>query len=232
MINNIRTVVLSLLNKENRGYITPTEFNLYAQLAQQSLFEGYFHQYAKSIVKQNARHYHSEYSDIPKHIREVIDVFSKVENNVINSGDLKIINDPDFYRLIGFEYDGNEIEEISKLEILRLLKSSLVNPTLEYPVFTQREGKYKMYPIITDNTKINAIYIRTPKDPKWTYNQLGGNPIFNSSALDYQDFELPFSCYNELVIKILGYTGVEIREADVVQVSQGMELSNTNNEQL
>jgi hypothetical protein len=38
--------------------------------------------------------------------------------------------------------------------------------------------------------------------------------------------------FNDLVVKILGYAGVEIREADIIQVSQGMEVNNNNQEQL
>ena len=43
---NIDTVyqrVLVLANKEQRGYITPLEFNLYANQAQMDIFEQYFY---------------------------------------------------------------------------------------------------------------------------------------------------------------------------------------------
>jgi hypothetical protein len=56
--------------------------------------------------------------------------------------------------------------------------------------------------------------------------------LFNPTAGDYQDFELPTSMFNEIVIKILSYCGIQIREADVVQATQIMEGLNVNNEQL
>ena len=46
MAVNIDTVyqrVLALANKEQRGYITPQEFNLLANQAQQEIFEQYFY---------------------------------------------------------------------------------------------------------------------------------------------------------------------------------------------
>ena len=46
MAVNIDTVyqkVLALANKEQRGYITPQEFNLLADKAQMDIFENYFH---------------------------------------------------------------------------------------------------------------------------------------------------------------------------------------------
>ena len=124
-----------------------------------------------------------------------------------------------------------EIEEISKLEINRLVNNNLTLPTDEYPVYFGIEGKYRVFPEST-TAKIIGTYIRKPKAPKWTYQNVSGNPLFNPSAIDYQDFELPVQFFSDLVIKILGYCGIEIREADVVQISQAMETANTNNEQL
>ena len=43
---NVDTVyqrVLALANKEQRGYITPQEFNLFAHQAQMDIFEQYFY---------------------------------------------------------------------------------------------------------------------------------------------------------------------------------------------
>jgi len=77
MINDVRNIVLSILNKENRGYVTPMEFNLYAKQAQLDIFENYTFLYSNAINKQNARMHGEGYSDIPKNIGEVIDLFSE-----------------------------------------------------------------------------------------------------------------------------------------------------------
>jgi hypothetical protein len=45
-VDTIYQRVLALANKEQRGYITPQEFNLLANQAQMSIFESYF--YAKN----------------------------------------------------------------------------------------------------------------------------------------------------------------------------------------
>ena len=45
LINTVRATVLSIANKNNFGYITPNDFNLYAKQAQLDLFEDYFYQY-------------------------------------------------------------------------------------------------------------------------------------------------------------------------------------------
>jgi len=68
---------------------------------------------------------------------------------------------------------------------------------------------------------VQAQYIRYPRDPKWTYVTLyGGEPLFDQTQNDYQDFELPIDDANNLVAKILQYAGISIREADVFQFGQ------------
>jgi hypothetical protein len=237
MINQVYTTVLAIINKDNRGYISPLEFNLYAEFAQMSLFEELFHKYSKSIVKQNARMYHSEFSDIPKHIREVIDIFTD-ETSLTPLVVLDPLNtlwkplDSNFYRMIKMDYRGKEIEEISKLEINRILNNNLVQPTIDYPAYVSLKGAYRIYPTSVVKNDVIVTYIRKPSQPKWTYTSVSGNPLFNPTAVDYKDFELPESMFNDLVLKVLGYAGVEIREADIIQLAQSVEASNTNNEQL
>jgi len=59
---------------------------------------------------------------------------------------------------------------------------------------------------------------------------VSGSPIFNQSATDYQDFELPFSDQVEMTLKILQYAGVNIREPEVVQFASGQEAVNNQSE--
>jgi len=41
-INEVYKIVLTITNKDNRGYITPEEFNNLADQAQNEIFESYF----------------------------------------------------------------------------------------------------------------------------------------------------------------------------------------------
>ena len=68
---------------------------------------------------------------------------------------------------------------------------------------------------------VQATYIRYPKDPKWTFITLyNGEPVFDQTQTDYQDFELPIDDSNNLVARILQYAGISIREGDVYQFGQ------------
>lgn len=209
MINSVRATVLSVANKNNFGYITPEDFNLYAKQAQIDMFEDYFYQYNQWIVKQNARVSGSGYADIVKNIEDVINIFTK-ESTIASPFTLP----SDLYFINRVRYGNKEVDRVTHDKVLNLISSNLTTPSVLYPVYTSADNTLDVYPSTINSVKVQ--YIRTPKDPKWTYSSLsGGQPMFNQSALDYQDFELPKRDEPLLVAKILEYAGISIREADL-----------------
>ena len=75
-INEVRNTVLAIANKNNYGYISPQDFNLYAKQAQVDMFEDYFYSYNNWINKQNSRMSGEGYADVIKGLVEVMDSFS------------------------------------------------------------------------------------------------------------------------------------------------------------
>ena len=75
MINSVRNTVLSVLNKNNYGYISPSDFNLFAKQAQMEIYEEYYSSYNKAINAENARISGTEYADIENPIAEVLEGF-------------------------------------------------------------------------------------------------------------------------------------------------------------
>jgi len=78
MINSVRNTVLSILNKNNYGYISPSDFNLFAKQAQLEIFEEYFSNYNKVINMENARMSGSGYAALRKPIEEALEVFYEI----------------------------------------------------------------------------------------------------------------------------------------------------------
>jgi hypothetical protein len=124
----------------------------------------------------------------------------------------------DYYMLDVLQYNptGIEIELIEESK-LRYLSSTLMAPTSAFPLYVQRGNNIDVFPVtITGANDVSAFYIRYPQDPKWTYiNLTNGEPLFDQSAIDYQDFELPITDEPELVNLILQYAGISVREGDV-----------------
>ena len=229
MINDVRNTVLSIISKDNRGYITPEEFNLFAKQAQLEIFEQYIYSYSNSIVKQNARMFGEGYTDVPKNIGEVIDEFSVLGSL---SYSVPYFSPPvDYYYLERVMYNNIEVEKVSQRKISALLNSNLTAPDVSYPVYTLQETGLIVYPTTIVNN-ITTQYIRYPKDPVWTYNSItAGQPVFNPSNAFYQDFELPLSDFAGLVVKILQYAGVSIREMEVVQAAKSEEIQDSQQKQ-
>lgn len=232
MINDVRNTVLSIISKDNRGFITPLEFNQFAKQAQLEIFGQYMFNYSNAINKQNARMHGEGYTDIPKNMAEVIDSFSTFTALTYNIGTSKFNLPADYYFLEKVVYNNNkEIEKVSHRKILNLVNSNLTAPTVAYPVYTMDQNGILVYPT-TITTNVTSQYLRYPKDPQWTYTVNGfGDPFFNPSDANYVDFELPLDDFANLVIKILEYAGISIREQDVVAAAKSEEVQDIQQKQ-
>jgi hypothetical protein len=353
-INAVRNTVLAIANKNNYGYISPQDFNLYAKQAQMDMFEDYFYQYNNWVNKENARVSGTGYADIIKNIEEVIDTFSmqvflgqlnpvsvpnvpsglsgsavyvlpedyylinklyryptlRVRGTTSNStpgSTLLIDTSQDFFTtgvqpgdivvntsatgaapypatgapgLQGWVqnisntaspagssivcsaalfvdpagggpggegyaiYDANnivEVERVSQRKIFNLTSSNLTGPTPQYPCYVLDGDLISVYPTTWNGLNdpftlgegmgpcdVKAQYIRYPRNPNWTWMILqGGEPLFDQSQIDFQEFELPDSDEPALVAKICQYVGIEIREAEVVNFGTNEEALDT-----
>jgi len=248
MINEVRNTVLSILNKNNNGYLTPEEFNLFANQAQLEVFEGYFFSLANWKKKQNQRMSGENYADIVKEMEEVLDTFT-VSSALTHVASGKFTLPNDWYTLLKVEVVPNvtpatytEIERVSQAKISKLLSSNLTSPNTSYPAYVvgpepisspvgATANSLQVYPqSITSDVLLT--YVRYPKTPAWTYNTIGadGDPVFNPSSASYQDFELPLSDAIDITIKICEYAGISIREQAVVNFEKGEEMLNLKTE--
>lgn len=76
-VNTVYQTVLLILNKEQRGYMTPLEFNKTAGQAQLEIFETYFDSLNQQIrVPQT----NADYSDRVTSIDEKISIFKEFDN--------------------------------------------------------------------------------------------------------------------------------------------------------
>ena len=119
----------------------------------------------------------------------------------------------------------SEVERVNQDKIFYLTNSNLTAPTTQYPAYVLEGNNVTAYPTtISGVSDLQTQYVRYPKDPKWTYQTLtGGQPLFDQSQADFQDFELPLSDETDLVVNILKYAGLSIREAEVVQAATAQE---------
>ena len=122
-IDTVYQRVLAIANKEQRGYVTPQEFNILANQAQMDIFEQYFYD-KNQFLRQPGND--TTYSDMIDLLDEKIDIFEKYREDVAVQ-DLGVGTLPEYYRM-GELYTNKcgeyvEIEKINQNEIHHILKS-------------------------------------------------------------------------------------------------------------
>jgi len=224
-VDTVYQRVLALANKEQRGYITPQEFNLLANQAQMLVFEQYFY----DIDKFNAiRGNETEYSDMIKILNEKISIFKKYDTALVFANNF-FQYPPDMYRLGTLYYaetslleDGIEIQEINDDELLDYYNSPLTKPDRSRPLFVRREEGIRIISTTTITSGVTATYIKKPTKVNWGYVITMGEAMYNASAS--QDFELHPSEEYLLVIKILEMAGIVLNKPGLSQTAANEEM--------
>jgi len=226
---NIDTVyqrVLALANKEQRGYITPQEFNLFANQAQMDIFEQYFYD-----LNQFRRLPGNDtmYADMVDILEEKIERFHQGQtlSGTLNVFDTDNLNH-ELYRLKQVRFNntsvtpnvGVKVEKTIHDKFMLARNSPLNSPTLMRPIYYLRNTSIIVAP--AEIASIDVNYIRKPKEANWTYILVGENALVNPVAtVGYQDFELHPSEETELVVKILSLAGITLKDPNLYQIAAG-----------
>ena len=222
---NVDTVyqrVLAIANKEQRGYITPLEFNLLANQAQLETFESYFIELNQALAMPGNE---SEYSDIVKTLNEKISIFKTDGALAYASG---YFNYPsDMYKLGTLYYrsllgsaiqDSVEIQEVNYDEIIDYNKSPLTKPTTSRPLYIRREEGLKVFSTPSITVNVSASYTKTPSKVEWGYVVVNEQALYNAGSSS--NFKLHVSEETTLVMKILGLAGIVIQKQDLMALGQ------------
>ena len=214
-VNTVYSRVLAIFNKEQRGYITPQEFNLFANQAQLDIFEQYFYDLNQFLRLPGNSTGHADMVDI---LNEKIGIFTKTAALVYGSTSF---NKPsDIYRLTAIEYDGIMADRLTRKEFLQINKSPLTKPSNAFPVYTELADGYDVQGDDEFNAadqvgapRVNIEYIRVPATVSWASTTVNSVAVYNSN--NSVNFELHESEETELVIKILELAGVATKELNV-----------------
>jgi hypothetical protein len=229
-VNTVYRTVLLIINKEQRGYLTPDEFNRTAAQVQLEIFNEYFEDLNQQLrVPGND----SEYSDRIKNLEEKIAIFQDSGNCTFSSGrfNLPTLTSPvEFYKLGTVIYNNEkEVQYVQPNELLELNLSPITKPSVYWPVYTYKNFKITVSPN-TIQSGISCTYIRKPLDPKWNFTS---TPLTNYqyvyTPVGSQDFELHPTEQVSLITRILLYSGIVIKDPQIVQVAaQQVQMENIN----
>ena len=236
-IDDVYQKVLAIANKEQRGYITPQEFNLFADQAQMTIFDQYF--YDLNQLKRRPTN-EVEYSDPIEIINNKLYLF-KDTTPLQDGKDLNSIHNYNgvslFYMLSDVYYTESAagkapvvVEQVDHFDFIKTEGSPLTKATTSRPIYVIRNNKIYLRPSNMPDGSYHGYYIRKPKKPNWTYFISQSNALYNSDASDLQDFELHASEENNLVVKILQLAGVAMKDYNLVQAAGQEEIKQVQQE--
>ena len=216
-IDTVYQRVLALANKEQRGYITPLEFNLMANQAQQLIFEQYFYD-----LNQAKR--------VESDITSLSDMEELIENKIAPFTTVQTVTGcttyPINYRtgrifvLVGaMNYEAKFVEVN---EIRSYLDSQFHRAGLEKnPIYMQSNmsgGDIEVYNHIGMLTAgVSCEVIQRPEKVEWGYDVITEKALYNASRST--NFQLHESEETELVFKILELAGIIINKVGLVQTA-------------
>jgi hypothetical protein len=234
-VNTVYQTVLLILNKEQRGYMTPDEFNSVGTQVQLEVFEKYFEDLNQQIrVPQTD----FNYSDRVENIDEKIAIFKTFGNAVYDSTSSPgqtyfTLPTTDaygatatFYRLGTVTYNNEvELQRLQRNDFYTSEKSKLTKATTTFPTYLYENEKLFVRPTsITNNIQVD--YVRKPLNPIWGFT-VGtlGQYQYNTTAFSAgiptgsRNFELHESEQSEIILRILQYAGIIIRDPQIIQAA-------------
>ena len=223
-VDTVYQKVLALANKEQRGYITPQDFNLFAHQAQLEIFEQYF--YDLNLARKTQGN-DTVVADIDNMIEHKIHIFEVSPSTLTMSGYGNPTVLPEtMYRVlrVGLKL-GGECEMLNARDFINNKLSPLTKPSVSRPI-ANLQGRTL---ICNNGSELDippytVTYIRTPNKPNWTYVVINKQAMYNAINTT-QDFELHQSEEAQLVNKILKLAGVSSQQNDIMRAGQGMEMT-------
>lgn len=222
-VNTVYKTVLYILNKEQRGYITPDEFNTLGTQVQREIFEAYFEELNQQLrIPQND----SEYANRVANLEEKIDIFNT--SNLCTYVNPHFTLPTDVHRIGSIKLDGSSvipsiaIQKVNRAEYTLLNNSPLTKPTTSYPVYigettgapSAAPSQIVVHPSsITSNVRCN--YIKAPVDPRWGYSVGSlGQYVYDSTTYGVGSLNLNSSLLTSISATFTGatntsYTGLE-----------------------
>jgi hypothetical protein len=229
-VNRVYSALKDLVNKDQRGFVTPAVFNNFAQVAQMDIYNGLFSGLDSSKVVRLRNADPKSDKSTTKRIEEDLSTF--IKRATISQANGVFEKPTDLARVISATSFGSILLNTSTkinipivydpIKLDYILRSELSVPTENEPIAAMLDD-IEVYP--TTIKKIILTYYKQPQGlnpstgakttsmPRFGYTVVAGKEVY--SAANSVDFELPEQYFADLVIEIAKLIGVNLRDTDV-----------------
>ena len=235
-VDTVYQRVLALANKEQRGYITPQEFNLLANQAQMQIFESYFYAKNQRNRAEPNRTNEVDETDIDELLARKLAPFSTIA--AVTSGNTfpaQVTIDSvarDVFQ-VGMILSGNEpCQKVSVFEAQRLKNSTrhMATTAGQAPIYTESRtdgDDIQVYAgsVDPETSGVTAEYFGVPRPANWAYVVVNEKALYNATLA--VNFELHRSEEDTLVSRILELAGIVINKAGLAQTANSMSANET-----
>ena len=235
-VNTVYQTVLFILNKEQRGYVPPAEFNSLAAQVQLEIFESYFPDGNQiNRVNQNNTQNNTEFFNMFSDISSKIIPFEEEvqldlgPNSTFFRDSVSSTGSPNrsirkFGSVIS-TYTGqptyNSITQLTcKSDYDKIIRSKLTSPTKQNPIYYSYRGT-STSPYLKINPfpdAVSANCLVYPSNPFWNFTP-GSSGQYIYSSNNSVDFELDNSEQANIIMHVLKYCGVIVNDPTVIQAA-------------
>ena len=225
-VDTVYQRVLTLANKEQRGYIPPQEFNLLANQAQQEIFESYFYTLNQRNRNEEDRDQAIDETDLAELISRKLGPFLSVEP-VINGDTFPMTvtagdENPEVFQTGRVFYGGNVCKKVDISESIGFRNSvrhayptSILGPTFHDALTSNVDIQVYNNSPMAETTGVTVECFRNPVQVAWGYVVVNEKALYNSNTST--DFELHRAEEDTLVNKILYSAGIVINKIGLAQ---------------
>lgn len=220
LIDQVYQLVQYVSNKEQRGNITPAQFDVMARAAQLEFIS----KRVGNIKIINERGvpafgYESTWR-IHEDLRPMI--YGPITIPIMPGGSFSY---PYGYVWVDAVHknDFAEIKRITADQYPRIKHSHIFPPTEDYPIMIMRNPYGFIDPYSIGSFQMS--YLKSPREPHWGFVVINDVPVFDMGIS--VDFEVPMICCNELAMIILQHVGINLDAMQITQYAQTKEMTGT-----
>lgn len=219
-LDSIYKTAQAILNKDQLGHLKPLYFNLFIRNAQRKVYDNYLTDLKSNVRKMNWMLDGKDFADLSEHTRQLLEYFSE-EKAISKTTDFVF---PDDLEYVEDVFNGTtRIEKVHYSDYLDLQSNTYAPPSACSPICSKIGIVLKVSP--ASIATISLHYLRKPKTPNWTFVEYQSKPMFDPTANDYQDIDMPNSAYDELISLVVEMASIALRELNVTQAMNAEQQS-------
>ena len=229
-IDTVYQTVQALVNKEQRGYLTPQEFNLFVNQVQQDIYEQYFYDLNAFREKRPEAHLLGDsVSQLMEKIRNPDGVTYAIQG-VTNGTDLPAGR---VGRIFLGQGGNRRTLRLGDPDEIRNLRASRwhVDNTDDILYFDDGDKLIQVWDVggnqVTTNITCEVV-TGIPRLAFWGYTVVNEKPMYNPAAS--RDIDLDATEQSDVVIKVLKLAGISTEAPQVVGVASQEDQMNIQQE--